>query len=86
MRTTNVSTFRKELQTNLQKVTDSHEPMIVTRQRGKDVVVLSLEDYNAMNETCYLLSNPANAMHLLQSKVQLEEGFSKQIPLAALTP
>lgn len=85
METVALSTFRETLKASLQKVADNHEPMVVKRQRGEDMVVLSLEDFNAMQETLYLLSSAANATHLLRSKQQLEEGFSKQVPLSALT-
>ncbi len=84
METVVLSTFRETLKASLQKVADNHEPMVVKRQRGKDMVVLSLEDFNAMQETLYLLSSAANTAHLLRSKQQLEEGFSKQVPLSAL--
>ena len=84
METLALSTFRETLKTSLQKVADNHEPMVVKRQRGEDMVVLSLEDYNSMQETLYLFSNAANAAHLLQSKQQLEQGFSKRVPLSAL--
>ena len=84
METIALSTFRESLKTSLQKVADNHEPMIVKRQRGEDMVVLSLEDFNAMQETLYLFSSAANTAHLLRSKQQLEQEFSKEIPIAAL--
>lgn len=79
-----LSTFRETLRTTLQKVENDHAPMVIRRQRGQDMVVLSLEDFDAMQETMYLFSNPANAAHLLHSKQQLEQGFSKQISIEAL--
>jgi len=85
METLALNTFRETLRTSLQKIADDHEPMVVKRQRGEDMVVLSLEDFNAMQETMYLFSHAANAAHLLQSKQQLAQGFSKQVPLSVLT-
>ena len=85
METIAFSAFRENLRTSLQRVTDNHTPMVVTRKRGTDMVVLSLEDFNAMQETLYLLGSAANTAHLRQSKRQLEQGFSKQVPLSALT-
>ena len=84
METIALSTFRETLKTSLQKVADNHEPMVVKRQRGDDMVVLSLEDFNAMQETLYLLGSAANTAHLLRSKQQLEQGFSREIPLSVL--
>ena len=84
METLALSTFRDTLRTSLQKVADNHTPMIVKRQRGKDMVVLSLEDFNAMQETFYLLGSANNAAHLFRSKHQLEQGFSKTISLSQL--
>lgn len=84
METIALSTFRESLKTSLQRIADNHEPMVVKRQRGEDMVVLSLEDFNAMQETLYLLRSAANTAHLLRSKQQLEQGFSQQIPISAL--
>ncbi len=79
-----LSTFRETLKTSLQRIADNDEPMVVKRKRGEDMVVLSLEDFNAMQETLYLFSRAANTAHLLRSKQQLEQGFSKQVPLSVL--
>lgn len=56
------------------EVVSSHEPCIVTRKNNEHVVVLSLEDYNSISETNYLLSNPSNKAHLLQSLEQARGG------------
>lgn len=57
--------FRKNLASALDYVEDTHAPVIV--KRGKNsAVVISLDDYNAFIETDYLLSNPANAEHLMR--------------------
>ena len=55
-------------------VVDDHEPVIITRQKGSSAVLLSLEDYQSMEETLYLLSTPANAAHLMESIAQIESG------------
>lgn len=65
---------RNNLKTVFDKVVSSHEPCIVTRKNNEHVVVLSLEDYNSMSETNYLLSNPANKAHLLRSLKQARSG------------
>jgi antitoxin YefM len=67
MDTTTFSDFRANLKSILDKTSDNHEPLIVTRQQGEAVVVLSLSDYNSHKETVSLMSNPANAIKLMQS-------------------
>ncbi|MGF6758605.1 antitoxin YefM [Paraburkholderia sp. GAS42] len=55
-----------------------HTPMMITRQSGEHVVMVSLEDFNAMQETLYLLSSPKNAERLARSIAQVKAG--KAIP------
>lgn len=49
-------------------------PIIITRKSEAPVVMISLEDYNAMQETTYLLRSPASAKNLLASMAELEAG------------
>ncbi|WNC92062.1 type II toxin-antitoxin system prevent-host-death family antitoxin [Paraburkholderia sp. FT54] len=51
-----------------------HIPMLITRQTGENVVMVSLEDFNAMQETLYLLSSSKNAQRLARSIAQLNAG------------
>jgi antitoxin YefM len=55
-------------------VNDDHEPVIVTRAKGKPVVMVSLEDWASMDETTYLLASPENARRLRESIRELNEG------------
>ena len=48
--------------------------MIIKRSQNKDVVVISLDDYNSMSETVYLLSTKANTKELIQVIKDVEEG------------
>jgi antitoxin YefM len=57
----------------MDQVNDDHEPVIVTRAKGKPVVMVSLEDWASMDETAYLLSGPENARRLRESIRQLNE-------------
>lgn len=68
------SAARKELAKTMEKVCNDHSPVIITRKNARAVVMMSLEDYNAIEETAYLLRNPANAEKLLASIKQSEEG------------
>ncbi len=57
-----------------QKSCQDHEPYIIHRADNNHVVVLSLEDFNAWQETHYLLSNPNNAERLLHSLKSARSG------------
>jgi len=72
---------RANLSKTMEKVCNDHAPIIITRKRESPVVMLSLEDYQAMEETTYLLRSPANARNLLESIAVLEEGkgFEKEL-------
>ncbi len=71
------STARKNFVETMERVCDNHAPVIITRKRSRSVVIMSLDDYNAIEETAYLLRNPANAANLRQSIKQHEEGKYK---------
>lgn len=66
--------LRKNLSAMMDQVNDDHEPLMVTRVGGKPVVMISLDDYEAMDETAYLLSSPANAVRLRASIERLNRG------------
>jgi antitoxin YefM len=50
--------LRNKLASVMNKVCEDHSPIVVTRQEQKPVVIMSLEDYNSIEESIYLLSNP----------------------------
>jgi len=58
----------------MQQVCTDHAPVIITRKREAPVVMISLQDFQAMEETNYLLRSPENAKNLLQSMAELEAG------------
>ncbi len=74
METMAYSNVRQNLAKSMEKVCDEHEPLIITRKNANSVVMLSLDDYNAMEETMYLLKNTANAQHLMASINEFEQG------------
>ena len=65
---------RANLARTMEKVCEDHAPVIITRKSENPVVMISLEDYQAMEETTYLLRSPANARQLLESIAELEAG------------
>ena len=65
---------RARLKDVMDRVVQDHAPVVVTRQRGEAVVIVSLADWNAMEETARLLSSPKNAERLVEAIAQLEAG------------
>ena len=73
----NILTFseaRASLKTVMDNVCKDHTPAGVTRVNGEHVVMLSLADFNSMEETMYLLSSANNASRLMESIAQLKAG------------
>lgn len=71
------STARANLAKTMDRVCEDHSPLIITRQKESSVVMLSLEDYQALAETAYLLRNPKNARRLLTAVEELAGGKGK---------
>lgn len=69
---------RANLAKTMERVCTDHSPIIITRKSESPVVMLSLADYQAMEETAYLLRTPANARHLLESIAELEGGSGSE--------
>lgn len=76
------SAARANLAGTMDRVCEDHEPIIITRNGQQAVVMLSLEDYNAMEETAYLLRSPKNAKRLVDSIAELEAGKGRERKLA----
>jgi antitoxin YefM len=68
------TTARQNLAKTMEKVCQDHAPVIVTRKSSNSVVIMSLDDYEALEETAYLLRSPKNTRRLLESIAQLEIG------------
>jgi antitoxin YefM len=65
---------RENLASTMDRVCMDRDPVIITRKRDQAVVMLSLEDYESLQETAYLLRTPANATRLLDSIENLNAG------------
>lgn len=65
---------RENLASTMDKVCADHSPVIITRNRDQSVVMVSLEDYESLEETAYLMRSPANATRLLEAIRALESG------------
>ena len=69
---------RKNFTAVMNQVCEDHTPIIITRQSQKPVVMISLEDYNAIEEKLYLLRSPKNAQRLYKALDELKEGKYQQ--------
>ncbi len=72
------SAFRTQLASTLDKVNDDHQPVLITRQKGKPAVVMSLEDFQAYEETAYLMASPKNAQRLNQAIAEVNTGNTQE--------
>ena len=82
MQAVNYSSLRKKkLKSYMNRVTDNCEPLIITRKNGKNVVMMSLDEYNNLMENFHLLGNELNRAALTKSIKQLEQGLVVNKPL-----
>ena len=81
MKPTTYSELRANLAQSMDMVCENHEPMVITRQKAEPVVLISLEDYNSIQETLYLMRSPKNAERLLKSIESLEQGKGISVEL-----
>ncbi len=65
---------RQNLAKTMENVCNDHAPVIVTRKSNDSVVIISLDDYEALEETAYLLRSPKNTKRLIEAIAQLEDG------------
>jgi len=77
MKTLSSTDLRANLSAVMDRVNDDHEPVIVTRAKGRPVVMVSLEDWASMDETTYLLASPANKAALLAAIAEAGRGVVK---------
>ena len=77
MITTTYTALRRGLASALDRVNEDHAPMLVTRQNGKEAVLMSLDDYQSIQETLYLMHSSNNADRLQGAITQLRNGEGK---------
>jgi len=65
---------RENLASTINRVCEDHMPVVITKNRDQSVVMLSLAEYESLQETAYLLRSPANAKRLLAAIESLKRG------------
>jgi len=73
---------RSNFAKTMEEVCDDHAPIAITRKGEGTVVMMSMADFEALEETAYLLRSPKNTRRLLDSIAQLEAGKGKERALA----
>lgn len=68
------SSARENLAKTIERVVSDRDPVIITKKNNMSVVMMSLDDFESLQETVYLLRSPKNAQRLLESIAELEEG------------
>jgi len=85
MKAINYTAARENLAETMQKVCEDHDPVVITRRRDQAVVMMALDDYEALEETAYLLRSPRNASRLRDAVEQLRtgKGTERKLPVVA---
>ncbi len=78
MRAITYTTARNNLANTMKQVCEDHNPIIVTRKNNEAVILMSLEDFESLTETSYLMQSPKNAKRLINSIEELKIGKGKE--------
>jgi len=73
MNTVTFSAFKTNIESTIQSIVETHQPVVVKKNRRSSVIVMPLEDYRALTETKYLLSSPTNAARLVRGIEEIED-------------
>ena len=79
MQTANYTDLRKNLKAYLDGVANNSEPLIVSRPSNASVVVIPLEEYNAIKETEYIMSSATMMRRIREAQEEMHEGKGKII-------
>jgi antitoxin YefM len=72
------SDTRARLKEVMDRVVEDHDPVVITRRSGEAVVMVSLSDWQSMEETTYLLASPKNAERLREGIAELDAGKGEE--------
>ena len=78
MDTRSYTAVRNDFANTMNSVCEDHTPVIITRGTAPAVVMLSLDDYRAMQETHYLIKSPKNAKRLIDSIDEIESMLAQK--------
>ncbi len=78
MQTVTYSEARDNLKAVMDKAAADRAPVMITRQRGENVVLVSASEWAGMEETLHLMASPANAKHLMEGIARLDAGLGEE--------
>jgi antitoxin YefM len=78
MKSISYTTARSNLAKTMDQVCEDHAPIAITRQGDGAVVVISMDDYQSLEETAYLLRSPKNTRRLIESIAELEDSQGQE--------
>ena len=78
MQTVSYTEARDNLKRVMDKAASDRAPILITRQRGENVVMISAEEWAGMEETLHLMASPANAKRLLDGIARLDAGEGEE--------
>ncbi|HHU96926.1 MAG: type II toxin-antitoxin system prevent-host-death family antitoxin [Bacteroidota bacterium] len=81
MKTTNYTELRNNMKSYLDSVVNDNEPLLIYRSNNKSVVIISLEEYNAIKETEYIMKSPAMMELLREGDKEVEQGGGTSIEI-----
>lgn len=84
MKTANYSDLRTNLKGYIDSVIEDSDTVIVNRGKGKGVVLISLEEYNAMKETEYINSSPVMVERLKEAAQEIRDGKGRKLDIEDL--
>jgi antitoxin YefM len=82
----NFTEFRANMAAHMDRLEQDRDQLVVTRQGHEPMVVMPLKDLQGIEETLYLLGNPANAAHLRASIRELDEGKAVEVDPVTMKP
>ena len=85
MNSISYTAVRSNLAKTMEQVCDDHAPIAITRKGEGAVVMISMEDYQALEETAYLLKSPKNTRRLVAAIAELEDGKGQEKKLIEVT-
>ena len=84
MRTSNYTDFRKNLKKHLDTVISDNDALVINRSDNSAVVVISLEEYNSIMETEYIMASPETVADIERSRQEIKEGKGIEVDIDAL--
>lgn len=78
MQTVSYTEARDNLKRVMDKAVAGRAPILIARQRGENVVMVSADEWAGVEETLHLMASPANAKRLLDGIARLEAGEGEE--------